>query len=321
MAQKEWKATTKLIEAAIKILKEIAPATIRQTFYQLVVALLIQNCDADYRRVSRVLTKARRDGRVPFEWIVDRSRQTVDGTDWRDLKQLTHAMSLQLRGYRRDRWQDQPTYIELILEKDAMSGSLTPIVNDYGLILSPVRGFDSTSNVYEIAQRLLRKRTVGKRVVILYCGDHDASGRDIERDIQQRIEEYMLLACRADSRWKAYSACRVDSKWKADFEEMCRIEMQRIAIHKGDIKRYRLPPQRVKDSDPRAKSFVRQHGVDTVELDALNPNVLRNRLSRAIDSLIERRAWNRAELVEKAQRETCERYAGMLQNMENEAGY
>src|SRR3954447_20082552 len=96
MAQGEWKETTELIDAAIRILKQIQPATVRQTFYQLIVALVIENCDAAYRRVSRVLTIARRDGRVPFEWIVDRSRQTIDATDWRDLKQLTRNMSAQL---------------------------------------------------------------------------------------------------------------------------------------------------------------------------------------------------------------------------------
>ena len=110
------------------------------------------------------------------EWIVDRSRHTVDGRDWHDFKQLARVMNEQLRDFRRDRWQDHPTYVELVLEKDAMSGSLTPIVNDYGLILSPVKGFDSTSNVHEIAGRLLDKRRAGKRIVILYCGDHDASG-------------------------------------------------------------------------------------------------------------------------------------------------
>jgi hypothetical protein len=307
MAQGEWEVTTKLIAAAIRILKEIEPATIRQTFYQLVVALVIQNSTADYRRVSRVLTIARRDGRLPFEWIVDRSRQTIDATDWRDLKQLTRNMSLQLKSYRRDRWQDQPTYVELILEKDAMSGSLRPIIDDYGLILSPVRGFDSTSNAYEIAERLLNQRRANKRVVILYCGDFDPSGECMERELQQRIEEYMVLA--------------YDKQYCSGIEvpdyvrELCAIEMLRVAILKSDIKRYRLPPQRVKDSDPRAKSFVRKHGNQTVELDALNPNVLRARLQRIIDSLIDRPAWDRAGLVEKAQQETCERYAGLLEQM------
>jgi hypothetical protein len=301
MAQREWEATTKLIDAAIRILKQIQPATIRQTFYQLVVALVIENCTADYRRVSRVLTIARRDGRVSFEWIVDRSRQTVDGTDWHDLKQLTRWMNQHLIAYRRDRWQDQPIYVELILEKDAMSGSLMPIVNDDGLILTPVRGFDSTTNAYEICKRLLNKRRADKEVVLLYCGDHDASGQDMERDIQKRVVEYMELVCH---RGKVPEYLR---------EELCRVEMQRVAINKADIKLYGLPPQRVKDSDPRAKSFIKKYGRKTIELDALNPVVLRDRLKHVLDSLIDRAAWDRAELVEKAEQETCERYAQLLQ--------
>jgi hypothetical protein len=40
-----------------------------QTFYQLVSVHEIENCCRDYQRVSRVLTKARDDERIDFDWI------------------------------------------------------------------------------------------------------------------------------------------------------------------------------------------------------------------------------------------------------------
>jgi len=76
MAKGEWRSTTRLIETAINILAKEFPMTIRQLFYRLVSAVAIENCLRDYQRVSQVMTKAREDGRVPFEWIVDRSRAT-----------------------------------------------------------------------------------------------------------------------------------------------------------------------------------------------------------------------------------------------------
>lgn len=82
MARSEWKESTELIDAALRILREVAPATVRQVFYQLVVIELIANSQGAYRRVSRLMTVARRDGRIPFDLIVDRSRTMMDRTGW-----------------------------------------------------------------------------------------------------------------------------------------------------------------------------------------------------------------------------------------------
>ena len=74
MAQGEWTTTTRLIDRALEILEEENPMTIRQLFYRLVSVEEIQNTQLDYQRVSRLMTKARRDDRCPYEYIVDRSR-------------------------------------------------------------------------------------------------------------------------------------------------------------------------------------------------------------------------------------------------------
>jgi len=48
--------------------------TIRQLFYRLVSIEAIENSRNDYQRVSSIMTKARNDGRIAFDAIVDRSR-------------------------------------------------------------------------------------------------------------------------------------------------------------------------------------------------------------------------------------------------------
>jgi len=116
----------------------------------------------------------------------------------------------------------------------------------------------------------------GARVVILYLGDWDPSGEDMERDLKERL---------------------FNEQPELEFELM------RVAIHKADIRRFNLPPLRVKDSDTRSGGFVRKYGEDCVELDALPPNELRARLQCAIEDLIEPLAWERARVVEQAQRE------------------
>jgi hypothetical protein len=88
--------------------------------------------------------------------------------------------------------------------------------------------------------------------------------------------------------------------------------IKRLAIHGADIKKFNLPPLRVKITDPRAGAFIQQYGRQAVELDALPPTELRRRINRAIRSQVDMKLWQRALTIEQAQRETTERIAQML---------
>lgn len=116
----------------------------------------------------------------------------------------------------------------------------------------------------------------GKTVTILYLGDWDPSGKDIERDLILRHGQYGLAADIVDA--------------------ACDIDLQRIAIFKEDIAESELPPLQVRVRGSRASQFKRHHGDEPVELDALRPTELRARLRHAIEDLIDHEAWNRAKL-------------------------
>jgi hypothetical protein len=92
-----------------------------------------------------------------------------------------------------------------------MSGSIMPLVKEYGLMLHPVRGFDSTANVHLIAKRLVERRRAGKQVHILYLGDFDASGRNMDDDIKARLEESRQTQHSARSSLNALPSSRATS--------------------------------------------------------------------------------------------------------------
>jgi hypothetical protein len=83
--------------------------------------------------------------------------------------------------------------------------------------------------------------------------------------------------------------------------------LKRLAIHREDIRKYNLPPLRVKDSDTRSVSFREKHGRECVELDALPPTELRSRLSKAIKSQLDIFEWKRALDIENAELRSIER--------------
>lgn len=74
MSRREWNKTARIVEEAREIPSAEYPMTLRQCFYRLVSREVIQNSRRDYQMLSRILTKVRNDGRVDFDWLVDRSR-------------------------------------------------------------------------------------------------------------------------------------------------------------------------------------------------------------------------------------------------------
>lgn len=267
MAKNEWGATTALIDAAARILKAENPMTVRQLFYRLVSVELVPNSRAAYQRVSGVMTKARNDGRVDFDWIADRSRPEYAVNAFADPAEYGEAVK---RSYRKDYWATQPGYCEIWCEKDAIIGSIQATASDLGVTVRVGRGFLSTTKAHEIASHFAR---ITKPITAFYLGDHDPSGRNIETDFKTRISGY----------------------GSGPFT------LKRLAIHAADIAKFHLPPLRVKLSDSRAGEFLSRYSDRCVELDALPPNELRRRIREAVEALLDRNLWDRAIAVEKVE--------------------
>jgi hypothetical protein len=270
MAKAKWRKTRELIADAQTILAAEWPMTVRQLFYRLVSGGAIENTRADYCRLSRVLTRAREEDDIPFDWIVDRSRPIYAPSVFENVEDGIKALR---DCYRKDYWQHQPFHCETWCEKDAVIGSIQPVTDDLGVTVRVGRGFNSATRVHEIAGLFAAIR---KPIRVFYLGDHDPSGRCIEVELYRR-------------------ALRYGSR---------EFDMKRLAIHAADITRFNLPPLRVKDSDSRAKMFRAEHGSECVELDALPPDELRRRVREAIEGLLDVDAWNRALKVEKVERES-----------------
>jgi hypothetical protein len=245
---------------------------LRQLYYRLVSAEILENTRSDYCRLSRVLTRAREEDDIPFDWIVDRSRPTYSPSVFDNLNDGLKALR---DCYRREYWNDQPFHCEVWCEKDAVIGSIQPVTDDLGVTLRVGRGFNSATRVHEIAALFAATE---KPIRVFYLGDHDPSCRCIEVELFTRALRYGT----------------------GEFE------MKRLAIHAADITEFNLPPLRVKDTDSRAKMFRAEHGNECVELDALPPDELRRRVREAIESLLDHEAWDRAIAIEEVERESIE---------------
>jgi len=216
--------------------------TLRQIYYQLVAKQIIPNKQKYYTKLSRLCVTGRDEGILPEEGFADRLREVDKLSSWSDLNEFMQAVK---RSYRKNKWQNQDSYLEIWTEKDALRSVLTEITYQYDVALMVTRGQLSRTEVYRTAGRY--KAQSDKECYLYYCGDFDPSGLSIYDSIKKRLMNFGVF-----------------------------INFGRIALTEEQIKKYQLPSDPAKQSDPNYNKFVSIYGSDmVVELDSLPPDVLR----------------------------------------------
>ena len=183
------KATIELLEACKEIIEETQPITVRGVCYRLFVAKLIDSmAKNNTQKISRLLVWAREEGLIPWEWIVDESRQMERASQWRDLASFGQTIE---GVYRRDFWAHQRNQVIVISEKATVAGILRPVLDEYGVTFFPVHGFNSATKVHDLAEQIgqgAADEDHRQHFILLYVGDHDPSGMYMsEIDLPERL--------------------------------------------------------------------------------------------------------------------------------------
>ena len=173
-----------MIDAMAEIAEECAPITVRGVAYKLFTQKLIASMEkGETSKVSRLLKEAREEGIIPWEQIVDETRELERQASWSDPAALRPMVR---KSYRRDFWNEQPVRVEVWSEKGTIRGVLQPVLDEYGVGFRVMHGFGSATTLHDVAEDY-----DGRDLIVLYVGDYDPSGMDMsERDLPERIEEY-----------------------------------------------------------------------------------------------------------------------------------
>lgn len=242
--------------------------TLRQLFYQLVSRDLIPNTVQSYKRVGDIVNDARMCGLMDWNAIEDRTRNLDSQPHWDSPASILDVCANQ---FRVDRWEDQPNYVEVWVEKEALAGVFARACEPLDVPLFCCRGYTSQSEMWGAAQRFIQKILQNKAVHILHFGDHDPSGIDMTRDIIDRITMFV-------------------SHHVGDLAAL--FHVHRLALNMDQVERYGPPENPAKITDSRFASYEAVYGDKSWELDALNPRIL-NALVRkevavyTVDSIME----------------------------------
>ena len=225
------------------------PLTLRQIYYRLVAGGLIPNRRSAYNGLSAQLVRAREMGEVDERRINDRSRSIEDRAFDSPTAFLEAAIYTTESRFFYRYWTTQDIYCEAWVEKDALSQVIAGAVEELNTIVAPSRGYSSYSYVRDAVRRFQKNRGEADHVVILHFADHDPSGLDMTRDLQDRFNAY--------SRGFLFS-----------------VEVKRIALSFDQVQQYDLIPNPTKVTDSRAGGYMARYGDECWELDAIEPDEL-----------------------------------------------
>jgi len=269
--------TLATIDAGVSIITEYQAQgfslTLRQLYYQFVARGLIPNTERDYKRIGNIISDARRAGLIDWNSIEDRTRFIRSLGNWNKPQDILESAK---NSYHRDLWATQDKRIEVWIEKDALVGVIESICQENDVSFFSCRGYVSDSEMWRAAMRMRNYTRRDQKIIVLHLGDHDPSGIDMTRDIDDRLG---LFSRYAD------------------------IEVRRIALTMEQIEEQSPPPNPAKITDSRYAGYAAEYGDESWELDALEPQYLSDLIREQIETERDQDLWDDAVNEQEAERD------------------
>lgn len=274
-------ATLELIAKANEVIAQYQAQgddlTLRQLYYQFVSRGWLANTDKNYDVLGSALTAGRMGGHVDWYALIDRTRYLRAYYASESPEQTIRGIG---SGYTLDHWEGQSHYVEVWIEKDALVGVLTSICDELRVPYFSCRGYTSLTEMWGAAMRFRNRARSGRECILFHLGDHDPSGIDMTRDIDDRLATFGA-----------------------------NVEVRRIALTMDQINDQQPPPNPAKVTDSRYMGYRLAYGEESWELDALEPQFIRDLVRENIEPLIDEDALAAVLEREEADRLALQRVA------------
>lgn len=280
------KAKLPLLNAALDVInkyREFWPLSIRQIHYRLLGSTAplrhaskpdskYVNNSNSYKSLAELLARARVEGRFPWDSIDDETRPEDLNNDFWNVAEFADAhIKRFMSGYQRNRQQSQPAHIEIVAEKLTVRTILEDIAADHSIPISFSRGHNGPTMKRKIAERFRRSKK--DTLILLVVSDLDPAGEAIIQNFRDDFEDDHGIP----------ASC---------------IEVYRAGLNMSRVEELSLTPSsdiEEKNVSTKAAYEAKYGTTDAYELEAMEPEDLRNALMDDIDSVLDIDAYN-AEL-------------------------
>jgi hypothetical protein len=299
---KWWNAIEGIIKELPYFTSRSIKPSVRTMFYRLESRGYIEKTERDYDNLVAHTVSARLgkiDGntgkplypKLPINCFADETRRLIDNhsdyepTGVQDpdeyIDELIGAVKEGPEAYdgtgsTGGHWYNQPEYVEVWIEKQALAPTFESFL-EYRYVNSVVnKGYSSLTFLWENTQRL--KEKISKfgleHVHVLYFGDFDPSGEDMDRSIKDYFEIFGVSS------------------------EI----FERVALTPEQINEYGIPSRPIKPGDSRNASFKDKYGeeVEASEIDAFfatKPKEFEDLVQKSVDDYYDQKIYD--DLKEK----------------------
>jgi hypothetical protein len=285
----DWKQITKDIQRALNFFdSQGVKPTLRTLYYQLVSQNIIPNTKTSYQSLSKKLVELRKNGTFSMTILEDKVRMSYgnfadsyfdDNHEQYAKERLDNALAaFDVEAILKDffnyrvsqatvsKWSNQPEVCEIWIEKDALASTVVNWTESRHVTVRVNKGYSSLTFIYTNSVALKELLERHNHVTILYLGDLDPSGMDMQVYLERTLEE---LGC-----------------------DPSQVELKRLGLTVEQVEKYNLPPK-PEDAetlakiarDPRSKNYTLDYVVELDSLVAYVPTEFKELLLDAIDEL------------------------------------
>lgn len=271
--------------------------SLRQLFYLLAGTGAIKKEQKLYKNLGNLVSDARLAGLIDWDMIRDRGRIPSIPGHCESIPAIIRGIKNQ---FKVDMWARQDSYVEVFVEKQSLENVLEPLCWELDIPFCSNKGYSSSSAYYDASKRYLAAADAGKELFVVYLGDHDPSGVDMSRDIDDRFTMFLEGSVFSDSNL-AVELSEVDPRPHT---------VKRVALNMDQVRSMHLQSSPAKPDDTRIGEYYRQFGTrDTWELAAVEPKTMVAIVREAVEALIDEEKWDEDKAREEKGRAELERFA------------
>ncbi len=277
MSESDW-TPGEADERQIEILRGVLerhrvywPLPMRQAFYQAAKEGAAGLWLDEYGNFLRTAHAALVAGRLPLGALAGDEPETREGGAWEDAEEFVHSeIETFLWGYRRDLMLEQERAVEVWVQKPALLEQVSAAAVEYCATTVTCRRMPTARFMEDLRRRMGSARERNQSPVILFFGDYVPG----PHGFLDRVRETL----RAEG-----------NLWEMEFRQE--------ALTSEDVARYALP-ESVAARSRRSHSVATESGRAPVELEALAPDVLAERVRSAIEAQLDMNLVNNQRAIQ-----------------------
>ena len=151
----------------------------------------------DFDLAQRIINDCRKSGMLPLNICAEDGAREFDGLEhldtWTPAQEAEWILDNATSAYQRytpvSFWEEQPYYLQLLVEKIDLKSLFAGICTAFYIPRANARGWADINSRAAMMARFKEWEAKGKRPVLLYCGDFDPVGLQISDLIRNNLAE------------------------------------------------------------------------------------------------------------------------------------